>query len=204
MIFALLIFVEKKIIKFEPKVEVLIAIDDIEAESELNKALFKVYQVPLNLSLEADMNLDFNKIEGKYSRNKIYKGQILLKNHIGDKEELKIIEVPQNKEKISIKLKNPENAISFQIKPDDKINVYFTGKYNAVKSMLPAGTVEENKLYTVKIIEQEEILGVFDEKGVSYNLSDFGNPDTIILGVNPDKAVLINNLRSQGTFDITG
>lgn len=59
-------------------------------------------------------------------------------------------------------------------------------------------------MYTSKIIENEEILGIYDANGISSDDERFLKPDTIILSVSTAKAQLINNLRSQGTFDITG
>jgi hypothetical protein len=204
ILFFTLIWIERRVINYEPKVKVLIALEDIEENELLKESMFKTFEVPLSLSLNADMNLNLEKIQGKFSRGKIYKGQILLKADIGEKEELRIIELPQGREKIAIKIKNPENGISYQIKPKDKVNVYFTGKYGGVRDVIGDKLLSDNTIYTFKILENEEVLGVFDEKGASINLSEFSKIDTVMFGVIPDKAKLINNLRSQGVFDITG
>lgn len=204
ILFFTLIWIEKRIINYEPKVQALIALEDIEENKLLKESMFKTFNVPLSLSLNADMNVDLEKIKEKFSRDKIYKGQILLKADIGDKEELRIIESSEGREKIAVKIKNPENGISYQIKPKDKVNLYFTGKYSSIKDFIGDKSFSDNTIYTFKILENYEVLGTFDEKGASINLSEFSKIDTVIFGVTPDKAKLINNLRNQGVFDITG
>jgi len=83
--------------------------------------------------------------------------------------------------------------------------VYFTGKYVSVLSLgIYDSSPTEGKMYTSKILENEEILGIFDSNGISYNDERFLKPDTIILSVSYEQAKIINNLRNQGTFDITG
>jgi hypothetical protein len=59
-------------------------------------------------------------------------------------------------------------------------------------------------LQTAKIIENIESLGIYDEMGRSYENSNFSKLDTIVIAVQPKVAEMINNLRTQGTFDITG
>ena len=62
---------------------------------------------------------------------------------------------------------------------------------------------------TQSIKEVYEVAGVinasinFDENGESIFSEEFTKPDTIVLGVDANTASLINNLRSQGVFDIT-
>jgi len=59
-------------------------------------------------------------------------------------------------------------------------------------------------LQTAKILENTEILGIYDENGRGYENADFSKPDTIVIAVEPIIAEMVNNLRNQGTFDITG
>ena len=55
----------------------------------------------------------------------------------------------------------------------------------------------------LELLENEEVLGIFDENGVSCFSELFTKPDTIVLNVDSNMARLINNLRSQGVFDVT-
>ena len=117
--------------------------------------------------------------------------------------------IHSNLEKIAVKIKGPENAIAYQVKPKDRIHLYFTGKSNVVKDTflrfgIPTYDVENiNSLITTKIVENIEILGIYDELGNSYESDEFSKLDTIVIAVEPNVANMINNLRNQGTFDIT-
>jgi len=203
ILFLILTVVQKKMIKYEPQVNVLIATQEINIDQKLEAKMFKSVLAPIGI-VKTDSVLD--KInDDMYAREKIHNGQILLKEDIGSKDELKILNNELGCETIAIKLKGPENAISYQIKPGDKVNVYFTGKYVSVLSLgIYDSSPTEGKMYTSKILENEEILGIFDSNGISYNDERFLKPDTIILSVSYEQAKIINNLRNQGTFDITG
>lgn len=203
ILFLVLTGVQKKLIKYEPQIYVLIANREINKNEKLNETMFKKISAPTSVvkleSVLASINDDV------YAKEKIHEGQILFIEDTGSKEELKIIGKKEGCELVAIKLKGPENAISYQIKKGDSVNLYFTGKYVAALSL---GVYDsepiEGKMYTSKIIENEEILGIYDANGISSDDERFLKPDTIILSVSTAKAQLINNLRSQGTFDITG
>jgi len=203
ILFFVLTIVQKKMIKYEPKVGVLIATQDINIDEKLEEKMFKSVLVPMDV-VKTDSVL--GKIsDDMYAKEKIHNGQILFLEDTGSKEELKIIDSEIGCETIAIKLKRPENAISYQIKTGDKVNLYFTGKYVSVLNLgIYDATPTEGKVYTSKILESEEILGIYDSNGISSNDERFLKPDTIILSVPYEQAKLINNLRSQGTFDITG
>ena len=190
-------------IDYEPKVSVLIATQEINVDEKLEEKMFKSVLAPIDI-IKQDSVLE--KIsENMYAREKIHNGQILLKEDTGSKEELKIIDGKAGCETIAVKLKGPENAISYQVKTGDKVNVYFTGKYVSVLNLgIYDSSPTEGKMYTSKILGNEEILGIYDSNGVSESDERFLKPDTIILSVPYEKAKLINNLRNQGTFDITG
>jgi len=203
ILFFILTGVQKKMIKYEPQVSVLIAMREINTDEKLDESMFKTVLAPVGI-IKTDSIIE--KInDDMYAKEKIHNGQILLTGDVGSKEELKIINNAAGGEIIAIKLKGPENAISYQIKPGDDVNVYFTGKYVSVLSLgIYDATPTEGKMYTAKILENEEILGIYDANGIPCTDERFLKPDTIILSVTNEQAKLINNLRSQGTFDITG
>ena len=112
-------------------------------------------------------------------------------------------------ERIALKIKSSENAVAYQIKPKDRIHLYFTGKSTVVRKIFSKygmgydGSVEDSLLQTEKIIEDIEILGIYDESGREYENSNFSKLDTIVIAVDSKTAQFLNNLRTQGTFDIT-
>jgi len=158
--------------------------------------------------LNRKVALDATEFVGKYAQNPIYKGQILFSQEIAEEKKLYQDGMSEGEEKVAVKLKAPENSISYQVKPEMRIHLYFTARYGAVADVLRMygmqnDTFRENSLYTVRLLENEEVLGVFDENGESIFSDSFSKPDTIVLGVDANMAQLINNLRSQGAFDIT-
>ena len=203
ILFLILTGVQKSLIKYEPKIEVLIANHDINKDEKLKATMFKKISAPTSVVKIGSVLTSID--DNVYAKEKIHEGRILFIEDTGSKEELKIIGKEEGCELVSIKLKGPENAISYQIKTGDKVSVYFTGKYVAALSL---GVYDsepiEGKMYTSKILENEEILGIYDANGISFEDERFLKPDTIILSVPREKAQLINNLRSQGTLDITG
>jgi len=99
--------------------------------------------------------------------------------------------------------------VSYQLKSKDRIHLYFTGRTGVIRDSfnhygLKLEKVEDdNTMQTVKLIENVEILGVYDEFGLNCEENDSRTPDTIVLGVSAKEAEIINNLRNQGIFDIT-
>ncbi|MBQ7667961.1 MAG: SAF domain-containing protein [Clostridia bacterium] len=203
LLFFILTGVQNKIINYEPKGNIFIAVREINANQKITDEMVKKVLAPISM---IDGNVVSQKLPADiYARENIHIGQILLKNTVGGKEELKILDKELGYETISIKLKGPENAISYQIKQGDKVNLYFTGKYVSALSLgLYDAENIEGKMYTAKLLENREILGIYDANGVSSNNESFVKPDTIVMNVTYDEAKLINNLRNQGTFDITG
>ena len=54
--------------------------------------------------------------------------------------------------------------LSYQIKRGDRVNLYFTGKYEVVEKMINKfPKVLVGSLSTVQIFDNEEILGIYDK-----------------------------------------
>lgn len=208
IVFLGLVIFEKRLVNYTPKKSNLIALEDIQIGQKLSKDMFIEQDVDISLATNGVGN--FTEIDGLYAKDNIYKGQIISKREIDTKENLKIIEIPEGLEKIAIKVKSPENGVAYQLKQGDKVNLYFTGRYVIIKDSIvgleitPVNITDENSMCTVKLLDKSEVLGIFDESGRNIIESDFGKVDSIVFAVDNAKAKVINNLRSQGTFDITG
>jgi len=202
IVFIILTLVQNSLINYEEETKVLIAIKDIEKETKLNKDYFKEIFIPVSLSKELGALASLN---GElYNRTSIYKGQFLSSSLVATKEELKIIDVNANKEKISLELNDEASMLSYQIKKGDKVNLYFTGKTDVVDNIASKfSNVLVSNLTTIKILENEEILGIYDKDGVSSESENFTVPTSIVFGVTKENAEVINNLRNQGDFNIT-
>lgn len=210
ILFFALSFIQNKIINKEEMGAVYVSNVDVQRDMAINKNDIKQMYVPIHLIKDTDAIINIKDFDGKYAKEAINKGQIIFKQDIASKEELKIIEYKEGLEKIAVKIKNAENAIAYQIKPKDRIHLYFTGKSNVVEEVFLKNGTEfkesknDNLLRTAKIIQDIEILGMYDEMGRSFSNDNFTKLDTIVIAVEPSLAEMINNLRTQGTFDITG
>lgn len=202
IVFVVLTLVQNKIINYEAQVKVFIANKEIEKEVKIDEKDFEQCYIPESL---AKRLLAITKIPtNMYTKTNMYKGQFLISTLIGSKEELKIVEGGENKEKISIEIGDLAGMLSYQIKKGDKVNLYFTGKYEVIEKMINKfSQLLMGNLSTVQILDNEEILGVYDKNGVSSESEDFLEPNTIIFGVTKEKAEIINNFRSQGEFYLT-
>ena len=58
-------------------------------------------------------------------------------------------------------------------------------------------------MYTTCLLKDIPILGIYDESGKSIESDKFTRLDTVVIGVDSQMAKIINNLRNQGTFDLT-
>lgn len=208
-LFMILTVLQNKMTKNEPMTAVYIANFDMARDTAVTESMYKQVLVPTSLVLNTDAVTDNNEIVGKYVKDTINKGQIIFKQDIAKKEELKIVEAEYGLERIAVKVKAGENAVAYQIKPKDRIHLYFTGRSGVIKNtFLKYGikfdkNMDDNSYQTEKIIEDVEILGIYDEVGRSCENSEFSGTDTIVIAVEANKAEIINNLRLQGTFDIT-
>ena len=210
VLFFILTFLQSKIINSENLQVAYVSNNDILRDLEVRPEDIKEVLVPASLVMNTDAVMSSGEIVGKYAKSSINKGQIIFKQDVASKEELRIINGGDGLEKIAVKIKAAENAIAYQVKPEDRIHLYFTGKSNVINdAFLRYGinfdeVKNDNSLQTAKIIEDIEILGIYDEFGRSYEDSNFDKLDTIVIAVEPSVSEMLNNLRSQGTFDITG
>lgn len=202
IVFGLLTLIQNKIINYEEQIKVFVANTEIKKETKLNKNDFDECYLPEGLAKELNV---LTKIPNDmYTKTDMYKGQFLISSVIGTKEELKIIEGGENKEKISVELGDLASMLSYQIKRGDKVNLYFTGKYEVVEKMINKfPNVLIGSLSTVQILDKEEILGIYDKNGVSSENEEFLEPNTIIFGVSKQNSEIINNFRNQGEFYLT-
>lgn len=213
IIFVITTAVQKAFVHYEPTTKVVLAIKDIQSNKMLEPYMFKIADVPLSLVMNIKAVKKLEDAQGHYSLEPIHKGEILLEQAIASKGEVKIISVEPGKEKISVRLKAPENAISYQVRTGDNVRLYFTGRYSELKNItLKKEFYMSSQNYaggedycTVKLLENAVILGAFDNNGAV--LGDYARRekvDTVVFSVDHEDALMINNCKGQGVFDITG
>ena len=208
IVFAISTYMQKKLIKYEATISCLILNDDINENELVQKEQFKIAKVPISIVSNQRVIQDFKEIEGLYAKDNIKSGQIAMFSQFDTKENLSIFEPEQGKEKISIKIKNAENGMSFQIKENSIVNVYATIRTDLAKDFL----IEKERLsignefdgYTViKLLDNIKVLGVFTIDGIEYDKSDGENIDSILISVTSEEAKQINLIRDISTFNVT-
>jgi len=213
VIFIITTTVQRIFVNYEPTVKVVSAIKEIQPNKMLDAYMFNTIDVPLNMIMNMKVVKKLEDVQNHYSIEPIHKGEILRDEAIAAKGEVKMIPVEQGKEKVSVKLKAPENAISYQVSTGDVVRLYFTGRYGDLKN-----TTASREFYisgekgiggdvfcTVKLLEKAVVLGVFDNSGAALgNYARREKVDTVVFSVTHEEALIINNCKGQGVFDITG
>jgi hypothetical protein len=209
IIFTISTYLQRKLIDYEPTTNCFIATKNIEQYEKVDDTNIKEVEVPLSLILNTKIIQDNNEVQGKYSKDKIYSGQIIIADQLDTGENLRIYEFENGKEMISIKIKSPENAVSFQLRKNSNVNLYITmrndigEKFLEDKERATIGTLEDGYV-VIKLLENVKILGLFDSIGNSINSTTEREPvDSILIAVNSNEAKQINMIRDLGTFNIT-
>lgn len=209
VVFGISTYMQKKLINYEATVSCLVLNNDINENKQVSKEMFKTVNIPISIVATQQIVKNFEEIEGLYAKDNIKSGQIAIKSQFDSRENLSIYEAEEGKEKLSIKIKNAENGMSYQIKNNSNINVYATMKSEYANNFLPENermTVgEEFEGYTIiKILDNVKVIGAFTIDGVDVQKSDSQNIDSVLLAVSPEEAKQINLIRDLATFNITG
>ncbi len=209
IVFSISTYMQKQLIDYEPKISCLVVNQDIEANQKLEEEMFVSKEIPVSLISTVQVISGFSEIEGLYAKDDIYKSQIAMKKQFDTKENLSIYEAENGKEKISIKIQNAENGVSYAIKPNSFVNIYSTVRNDYAKNFLMdnerLSIGDEYDGYTViKLIDSVRVLGAFNIDGIEVNGYEDGIIDSIMIAVTPDEAKQINLLRDIASFNITG
>ncbi len=200
---------QRKLIKYEPKIKCLFLVDDISANELAKEEKFVLKDIDISLVANTKIVQDFSKIENLYARDNICKGQLVIEKQFDTKENLKIYEIEEGKEKVSLKIKSSENGVSYSIRENSKINIYVTLRNDMAENFLK----EKERLvigqkddgYTIiKLIDNVSILETYDIDGNRIKESDTKVIDTIMIAVTESEAKEINLLKDIGVFNVTG
>lgn len=200
---------QRKLIKYEPKIKCLFLADDISANELAKEEKFVLKDIDISLVANTKIVQDFSKIENLYARDNICKGQLVIEKQFDTKENLKIYEIEEGKEKVSLKIKSSENGVSYSIRENSKINIYVTLRNDMAENFLK----EKERLvigqkddgYTIiKLIDNVSILETYDIDGNRIKESDTKVIDTIMIAVTESEAKEINLLKDIGVFNVTG
>ena len=200
---------QRKLIKYEPKIKCLFLVDDISANELAKEEKFVLKDIDISLVANTKIVQDFSKIENLYARDNMCKGQLVIEKQFDTKENLKIYEIEEGKEKVSLKIKSSENGVSYSIRENSKVNIYVTLRNDMAENFLK----EKERLvigqkddgYTIiKLIDNVSILETYDIDGNRIKESDTKVIDTIMIAVTESEAKEINLLKDIGVFNVTG
>lgn len=200
---------QRKLIKYEPKTKCLFLADDISANELAKEEKFVLKDIDISLVANIKIVQDFSKIENLYARDNMCKGQLVIEKQFDTKENLKIYEIEEGKEKVSLKIKSSENGVSYSIRENSKVNIYVTLRNDIAenflneKERLVIGQKDDG--YTIiKLIDNVSILETYDIDGNRIKESDTKVIDTIMIAVTESEAKEINLLKDIGVFNVTG
>lgn len=209
VLFGISTYMQKKLINYEPKVSCLFLKEDIVQNQKISAEMFSLEEIDISLVTNTKIINDYSEIDGLYAKDNIYKGQIALAKQFDTKENLSIYEIEKGKEKVSIKVKNAENGISYSIKKNSKINVYVTvradigSEFLNQKNKLLIGSKDDGYII-IQLLENIIVLDTFDIDGNKIEESETGIIDTVLIAVTNEEAKEINLLRDIATFNLSG
>lgn len=209
VLFIISVYIQKKAVNYVPTAECMIANKDVEEYMMLSNEDYKIVNMPIEIIANNKIVSNYDEIDGLYLKDKIYKGQILLTDQFDSKENLMIFSGEEGKEKISVKLRSSENAVSYIVKPGSLINLYATinseytqdGIFKESEKMIVG---EDGLGYTIiKLLSNVRVISTFDENGEEVENSPERAIDTVLLLVTPEESQKINLIKEIATFNIT-
>ena len=213
-VLAIIVFVistnmQKQLVNYVPTSKCLVAVKDINEYTLVNSEDFKLIDVPVEMIANIRPIKDISEINDMYLKSSIYKGQLAVFDQFATAEELMIFNGEEGKEKVALKIKGPENGVSYVLKKGSVVNVYATISNEYANSKIfenyekySAGS-EDYGYSTIKILENVKILGSFDENGEEVEKMPERNIDTILISVLPEESYKVNLIRDIATFNIT-
>ena len=200
---------QRKLVNFVPTIKCMVVKNDIEKNEVLNESDVSYVDMPIEIIANVKIVQNIDEIKDLYLKDKIYKGQIVLANQFDTRENLNDFKVEEGMEKISIKIKNSENATSFILKEGSMVNLYATISNEYANSSIfqdfeKQVIGDEYTGYTViKLLSNVKVLDTFNENGEYISKISEKNIDTILLSVSNDIATKINLIRDIATFNVT-
>ena len=207
ILYGLLSYVYNTYIK-EPYVSAFVLKKDLAKNEEIKTEDLEEIKI-LELSVNKNYLSKESVLKEKgqmFSSYGLRAGQIILKESIAKKSE--IVSSVEGFEYISLDVKGASEAMSYRLKKGNIVNIYFTSKTKQVDQII----AEKEKVYgsnspdssiTCKLLNNVEIVEVYDNKGVSNSTEGLKVFDTLVIRVSSKDALMISNLKSQGEFNFT-
>ena len=140
--------------------------------------------------------------QNKILTQDVIKGQLVTNTMFALKEE--ILESQINYKYISIPISDLSYPTCNKLKKNDKVTIYYTAKNKAVSNAIKDkqrlySNSEIEGLVTCLLFEEVEVISIHDSTGKETKENVVTD---ILVRLNTEDAMLVANLKAQGTFDI--
>lgn len=162
----------------------------------------QIKKIKENEALLQGASVNGNDVIGKILNVDVEQGELVMNTKVVSENEL--LEQDINYSYISIPINNLSYPTCTNLKKGDKVAVYYTAKTkdvsNAIKDKQRLySTIEGTGLVTCLLFETVEVISIHDSTGKETKDSIVTD---ILVRLNKEDAILVANLKSQGTFDI--
>ncbi|MEG2646249.1 MAG: hypothetical protein RSA08_04395 [Clostridia bacterium] len=206
----LLSFIYNKFILNSENAYIYVLKNDVKKSDKVSQDLFD--KIPIKKStLKNNYFESIEKLNSDFVfSRKLYAGKIIEEKDLESKKNMLVSE--KGKEYISLKIDNVDDFLSYQIKKEDKVNLYFTYKTgeNQNISLTAKGKtyIEEEGYTTAQLLQGVEIIDTFDKYGNNIKKEDIKTSqtsilDTIMIEVDSNVAILLANIKQTGRFSIS-
>ncbi|MDD2628108.1 MAG: hypothetical protein PHD20_04420, partial [Clostridia bacterium] len=187
------------------EVGVYILSKDVYAGETIKKEDYNRIKIQNNKKVLSSEDILTEDLRKAIATKDLSAGQILLKDHVSNKD-ISLEKEQDEWEYVSIEVCNISDAIAYQLKQGDYINIYYTAKGFEADEILK--TKEKifskdnlGKNMTSRIFEKIKVEGIYDNTGKE--ITGTGIYKAIIIRVEKEAAMLLSNIKEEGKFTLS-
>lgn len=163
--------------------------------------------------INSDLNLEcVENVENLVAKTDLSRGKIFCKEDAINKSEYQMLE-DNKKEKILLKLEDMDIKGSNKLIKGSIVNIYYTGRTTQLDSLIASKSFKKIKsssiadgYTTIAFLNSIKVVGVYNKNGEEAKSESTFLSDTtyaIEIEVDQDIAMLVQNLKNYGKFNIT-
>lgn len=178
------------------EVTVKIVTKDVYKGEKIPESIIQTVKIERKNDMEKYQNID---ISGKVASKNIASGKILEDEDLTNDN---VENVDESYEYITIDIKNASDGLAYQLKKGDKVSLYYTLKDKEINTVSSSENVTSNieKVKTIRLFEELEVIGLFDVSG--NEIKEIGQFSNIMFRVDKNDAMTIANIKNEGTFSV--
>lgn len=178
------------------EVTVKIVTKDVYKGEKIPESIIQTVKIERKNDMEKYQNID---ISGKVASKNITSGKILENEDLTNDN---VENVDESYEYVTIDIKNASDGLAYQLKKGDKVSLYYTLKDKEINTVSFSENVTSNieKVKTIRLFEELEVIGLFDVSG--NEIKEIGQFSNIMFRVDKNDAMTIANIKNEGTFSV--